>query len=192
MQRQNLLLAALVVFILGGIFTARLYLQSLSGDPSAKYGEAEVEYNTNPPAISSSPFQDGEGKDRTLQEFQGKAVILNFWATWCRPCVDELPQLDALQEDLTRTGKNITVIALAQDFKGRDVVSAFLKDRNIMHLPVYTDRKNTLLREMKVGGLPTTIFIDRAGNEVARIQGFVHWDSAQVKALLDKLAAPTK
>ena len=125
---------------------------------------------------SDMPFDGPDGKPVTLADFRGKPVLLNLWATWCAPCVAELPTLDAL----AKSGK-VRVIAVSQD---QDVakVRPFL-DRRRLSLTPYTDGEMGLSLA-KQANLPTTFLYDAAGREVWRMSGGFAWDEAEAAKLI--------
>ena len=107
---------------------------------------------------------DGDGKPVTLQDFAGQVVLLNFWATWCAPCVREMPSLDRLQAKLG--GEGLAVVTVSRDRGGANVVMPFYERLELTNLGVYLDPKGAFSRAFKVRGLPTTILIDREGRVV--------------------------
>ncbi len=129
------------------------------------------------------PFVDGDGTARTLADFKGHGVVLNFWATWCVPCVAEMPALDRLRARLA--GRGIEVLALSSDRGGAPVVRAFFAKHGINHLPVTLDEGLRAARALGVQGLPTTVLIDGAGRDRGRLVGAAEWDSEDAVALAE-------
>jgi len=117
-------------------------------------------------------------------------VVLNLWAAWCVPCRKEMPALDRLQTSLG--GRNFAVVPLSIDRGGRETLAKFYAEIGIRELPVYTDTSGEALRALGAVGLPTTLVLDRAGEEIARIVGPVEWDTPEVveslKAMIAKQA----
>jgi thiol-disulfide isomerase/thioredoxin len=134
------------------------------------------------PAPRSVLLGAGEKRAR-IADFRGKVVLVNFWATWCAPCIREMPSLVRLQQ--ARGGTGFTVIALSQDFNGWKVVEPFLKRHDLSALPVYVDEKTAIARALGVQGLPTSILLDREGRELGRLTGDAEWDTAEALALVD-------
>ena len=117
-------------------------------------------------------FTDASGRAHSLTEFHGRYVLLNLWATWCAPCVRELPALSNLQAAVgTRT---LEVLPVNVGRGTAPETAAFLKS-NKANLPVYLDTKNTFLRAFGAFGLPLTVLIDPQGREIARASGAVRW-----------------
>ncbi|SFP84359.1 TlpA family protein disulfide reductase [Tranquillimonas alkanivorans] len=141
----------------------------------------------SPRQLLSPSFVDGSGQERTLEEFRGRTVLLNVWATWCVPCREEMPALDRLQARLG--GPGFHVLALSIDRAGMDAVRRFYRDIGIRHLDLY------LIEEMKgmlgfgIIGLPTTILIDPRGLEIARRVGPAEWDSAAALSYFQDIIA---
>lgn len=132
-------------------------------------------------------FDDGD-RARTLAEYRGRGIVLNFWATWCAPCVEEMPALDRLRKALADAG--IEVLAVSEDFQGAPVVRKFHAEKAIRHLPILVDKRQKLARSVNLPGLPTTLLIDRAGREVARLVGAAAWDAPEAVAFLRRCLAP--
>jgi thiol-disulfide isomerase/thioredoxin len=140
---------------------------------------------TGPKPVPELTFFDADRKEVTLADFRGKVVVLNLWATWCAPCRREMPSLDRLQAK--HGGEGLEVIALSLDRGDIAKVRAFFDELAISHLAVYQDPKGRAGRELAAPGLPTTVVIDRAGQEVGRLLGPAEWDSAEALAVIEQL-----
>lgn len=134
-------------------------------------------------------FRDGDGNELTMAAFEGKVVVLNFWATWCPPCRAEMPSLDRLEGAMG--GEDMIVVALSTDRFGIDRVLAFYDEIDIQHLGLFHDRKGIIAREAGILGLPVTVILDRQGREIARMTGEAGWDSANAKAILTRVIEMT-
>lgn len=132
-------------------------------------------------------FQDPDGKTVTLAEFKGRPLLVNLWATWCGPCVAELPSLDRLA---ARAGDKLTVLAVSQDPQGNAVVAPWWAEHKLANLRPYLDPKTDLGFAYASGMLPTTILYDREGKEVWRIVGGMDWDGPRANTLLAGIIAP--
>ena len=138
---------------------------------------------TRPPrAVTERSFTDATGTPVTLADFRGKAVVLNFWATWCAPCVREMPQLDRLKKILARD--KIEVLAISVDRAGAPLVKKFYDANGIGNLDIFIDKRSKVLRGSKILGLPTTILIDKQGLEIGRALGAAEWDSEEAVAFI--------
>jgi thiol-disulfide isomerase/thioredoxin len=148
-----------------------------------------VHRETKGKAAPDATFQDPDGKPVRLSDFKGKPVLVNLWATWCAPCVKELPTLD----QLARKG-DIQVLAVSQDDGPHASVVAFLQQHRIASLEPYQDPKTSL--SLALGPdtvLPTSILLDANGNEVWRYVGDLDWTSPEAAKLLAEAgAAPSK
>jgi thiol-disulfide isomerase/thioredoxin len=130
-------------------------------------------------------FEDPDGEATDLAAFRGKPVLLNLWATWCAPCVKELPTLDALQ---AREGERLKVLTVSQDLDGRAKVEAFLAKNKYRTLEAWLDPEMALMSELGVTTLPTTILYDAGGREVWRVAGDKDWAGAEAAALLGEVS----
>jgi thiol-disulfide isomerase/thioredoxin len=132
-------------------------------------------------------FTDAAGREISLGDFRGKLVLVNLWATWCGPCVEEMPSLDRLQARLG--GRDFTILAVSSDRAGAKVVEPFVRKLGLADLKVYLDPKSTVNRAFGVRGLPTSILIDAEGRELGRLEGGAKWDSPETIAFLKHFIA---
>lgn len=119
-------------------------------------------------------FVDGEGRPLTLADFRGKVILLNIWATWCIPCLREMPTLDRLEAKLG--GPDFQVVVLSIDTAGVAVVKKFYKALKLKALGIYVDRTTRARVALGIAGIPTTLLIDRRGREIGRYAGPAEWD----------------
>lgn len=144
-----------------------------------------------PPAQPTLEFATPDGTIQ-LSDYHGKIVLLNAWATWCPPCVVEMPSLDALQA--LRGGEDFEVVTISLD-RTMDDVRAFYADNDLTRLPLILDRDFAINARLELPGLPTSILYDRSGREVARLPGEADWASEEALRLIDHLigqAAPVR
>jgi len=140
----------------------------------------------------AAAFKDPDGGDISLKDFRGTPVLLNLWATWCAPCVKELPTLDKLAQSHDVDGE-LGVIAVSQDSGDQTGVIAFLKKLNVKDLGAYHDPGMALSGALGPDTvLPTTILIDAQGREVWRYVGDLDWTSPEAVKLVAEAGAPTK
>lgn len=131
-------------------------------------------------------FKDADGKKITLARFKGKPVLVNLWATWCGPCVRELPSLDRLA---TRDGDRLQVVTVSQDLSEADAY-AWWEDKSLTRLSFHSDEETALTAAYGTGMLPTTILYDAQGREVWRFLGGLEWDGPRARELLAPTLAP--
>jgi len=127
-------------------------------------------------------FAGPDGQPVRLADFRGHPLLVNMWATWCGPCVIELPSLDALAGQAHPNG--LKVIAVSQDTGSHDQVTGFLAQHNVRNLAAYQDNEMQAMTSLHLDTLPTTILYDADGKEVWRMTGRAEWDSARVATLL--------
>ena len=127
-------------------------------------------------------FTDVAGREISLADFHGKLILLNLWATWCGPCVEEMPSLDRLQAKLG--GRDFEILAVSSDRAGAKVVEPFVAKLGLADLKVFLDPKSKTNHAFGVRGLPTSILIDAEGRELGRFEGSAKWDSPETVAFL--------
>lgn len=121
------------------------------------------------------------GAPETLADFRGHVVLLNLWATWCGPCLKEMPSLQRLQRAL---GPRLTIIALSQDRRGAAAVKPFLARYKLDALAVYLDPDDRASQAFGVSGLPTSFLIDRDGRILGSLEGAAQWDGPTLRTLV--------
>ena len=119
-------------------------------------------------------FLDKNDKEINIKEFNGNLLLLNFWATWCEPCKEEMPSLDRLQINENLSNLKIFAINISQESEKK--VDNFFKDLNIKNFDPYFDAPTTLAKTFSLRGVPTSILIDKDGKEFARIIGSIDFD----------------
>ena len=141
-------------------------------------------------ALPAITFTDAEGKAIAPSDFPHKALVINLWATWCPPCVAEMPSLDRAAAALS--AEDILVLPLSSDRGGAPVVQAFYERTQVRTLRVWLDPRGTAARALGARGLPTTIIVDRQGRERARLEGDAAWDAPEFLAAIRRLAGPAQ
>jgi len=162
--------------------------------PSTNAAREEAEYPTGEldrshagtpaPAVV---FEDPFGRPARLSDFRGRPVLVNLWATWCGPCVVEMPSLDALAR---RQGQTVRVLALSQDMGGRQKVTDFFAEHRFERLEPFLDAQLGFMTALRIDTLPTTILYDARGMEVWRMTGMADWDSERATGLLAEATQP--
>ena len=129
-------------------------------------------------------FFDQENKRINLDEFRGKFVLLNFWAVWCAPCKEEMPSLDKLK--VNKKLNNIEIFPINVGNDSIEKSKEFFKDLNIKNLETYFDPKINLARELSLRGVPTSVLVNKNGEEFARIIGIVDFEDPSIVDWLSK------
>jgi thiol-disulfide isomerase/thioredoxin len=138
-------------------------------------------------ALPEIAFTNSEGRPHGMADFAGRGLVINLWATWCPPCVAEMPALDRLAATLER--ENIQVLPLSSDRGGVDVVRAFYERTGLRTLRIWLDPRGAAARALGARGLPTTVIVDRGGRERARLEGDAAWDAPEFVAAIRRLVA---
>tara|TARA_B110000438_G_scaffold203415_1_gene195144 strand:+ start:225 stop:740 length:516 start_codon:yes stop_codon:yes gene_type:complete len=128
----------------------------------------------NPKSYENVIFTDVNQKNLNLDDFRGKLLILNFWATWCAPCKEEMPSLDDLQSNTKLNNLKIFPINIGQEDISKS--ESFFKELNIKNLDIYIDSPITLAKKFSLRGVPTTIIFNKEGKEFARIIGSIDFN----------------
>ena len=128
----------------------------------------------DPKVYDNVIFLDKNDKKINIKEFNGNLLLLNFWATWCEPCKEEMPSLDRLQ--INENLRNLKIFAINISKENKKKVDIFFKDLNIENFDPYFDAPITLAKTFSLRGLPTTILLNSKGEEFARIIGSINFD----------------
>ena len=156
---------------------------AIASEPPSVSGWMEQFSFTEPTRPApQTPFLAGDGAELTIGDFKGRVLLVNFWATWCAPCIRELPSLDDLQ--LRLGGQGLLVLAVSQDRGGAAVAAPFLKKLGVNRLGLFLDSRMKLGRAFGVRALPWTIMIGRDGHIIGRLPGYAEWNSDEGVALI--------
>ncbi len=134
----------------------------------------EIDYALAGTPMPTGVFADPSGAELSMAELKGRPVLLNLWATWCVPCIVEMPALDNLADAM---GEDVKVLTISQDLTGAKAVEPFFAERGFRNLEPWLDERNTLSRQLGGEILPVTILFGEDGKEVFRVTGGYHWDS---------------
>lgn len=177
LSRLNAKLLAAVGAVAAAVVAGLLYttLAPVEAVPAPPQTIGKLEPDKKPVALPAVAFNDAAGGRHTLAEFKGRYVLLNLWATWCAPCVQELPALAGLQAAVPK--ERLMVVAVDVGRGSAADAASFLKAHHAGALPVYVDSDIALIRAFGAFGLPLSILIDPDGREVARAVGPGAWDA---------------
>ena len=135
-----------------------------------------------PQPVINVRYDKEDGSRGDMEDFRGKVILVNVWATWCVPCREEMPTLDALQAELGDDG--FEVVALSIDRAGLPAVRRFYDEIGIANLRIYVDKTMLSATALRTVGLPTTILIDAQGQELGRLVGPAEWDDPEMVSFL--------
>ena len=163
------------------VFLGLIIMPLLSNGTDTE-GMGELILHKKPKLIPQIPFLDLDGNSVIAEDFIGSTLVINFWATWCAPCIEEMPTLEALQLDVE--GKNIKIIPISQDRTGNAAVRSFIEKNFWNNLSFFISQDNSLVRALNIRGLPTTIIVGTDGKEIGRLEGITDWASNDIKEFL--------
>jgi thiol-disulfide isomerase/thioredoxin len=175
-----------VVVLLGAAAGGAGYIalhSAPSGAPPQDGVMAGFQRQADPAPMPAVAFIDEAGNATDLSRFKGKITLVNLWATWCSPCVKEMPSLERLKT--ARKSDQFDVATISEDVQGAPAVEAFFAKNGLAGLPRYLDPKNAMTRAFKLNGLPTTLLLDREGREIGRFEGVADWDGPEALRLID-------
>ena len=140
--------------------------------------------NEIPKPISPIIFEDFFGKEVNLKDYHGNLIIINFWATWCAPCKKEMPSLDSLYQD--NKFNNLKIFAVNMEQPNKQKTKKFFSDLKIKKLEIFFDKNLNFVKKFKLRGVPTTILINKKGEEFARITGSIDFQNKKFVKWLSK------
>jgi thiol-disulfide isomerase/thioredoxin len=184
-------LSVIVVLVAGLFLFVKEKRHSLEGDlANLLVGELlTFEFIEPMQAVTGTSFVDDKDGRFSLEDYRGKVVLLNLWATWCAPCLNEMPTLDRLKAELG--SDDFEVLAVSIDRGEIEKSRIFLDRTGAQHLALLVDETHELNFAFKAYTLPTTLLLDREGRLIGRIVGDTVWDSREVKRLIKAVIAQT-
>lgn len=182
MVRKKLLIAAYIAASLGANAVTAQDLSALqTGDMRG------LVIHADPQGASELSYVQANETEGALADYAGHYVLLNFWATWCAPCREEMPSLQTLQDTLG--GEDFQVVTLATGRNPPQAIRRFFEEEGVTTLPQHRDINQQIAREMGIFGLPITVVLDPEGFEVARLRGDADWASPEAIAMLEAIIA---
>lgn len=186
---KTAIIAATVIGIGAVLYVIFASLVSSTPGPLDSYARGEMSAFVtldDAPAQPLGRIITDDGSEITLADRRGKLILVNFWATWCAPCIIEMPELDELQERLG--SDDFEVMAISMD-RTMDDARRFYEENGLAHLALYHDPALRMAMSAGARGLPTTILYDRHGGEIGRLTGEVAWASDDAVALIEAALA---
>ena len=150
-----------------------------AGGTAHEMGRVVVEFRGE--AAPDLSFADPAGNTISFAELEGQPVLVNLWATWCPPCIAEMPTLDALAE---REAGNLRVLTISQDLQGAEVVAEFFAENDFANLEQWLDPENNMMFSLALDTLPVTILYDAEGRELFRVIGSMDWAGERADTLI--------
>jgi thiol-disulfide isomerase/thioredoxin len=147
----------------------------------------KLAFHADPKDVPDIEVVDADETPVRLSDMRGRWLVVNFWATWCAPCREEMPTLSNLQT--LYDGKPVDVVTIATGRNPPAAIRRFFEEIDVDNLPLHRDPNQALARGMGILGLPVTVIIDPEGREIARLMGDADWDSDSATAILDALSA---
>lgn len=179
---MRLIIAALLTLALAGCDKGK------QDQPQEQASIARIDRSLAGQEAPATPFLGPQDQPVTLAAFRGKPLIVNLWATWCAPCLTEMPSLDRLAGQL---GGKAQLIVLSVDLEGRKAVTPYFRKMEFRYLQPYLDKENVIPLAVKAAGLPVTLIYDAEGKEVLRVNGPLEWDGPKGKALVEEAVKGT-
>ncbi|HLY06018.1 MAG TPA: TlpA disulfide reductase family protein [Rhizomicrobium sp.] len=185
MRRHHLVIIAVVALALIGIALYAMRAQGVHETAARPDALAKLVAVDRPRRLPAAAFFDAKGERMSLASFNGHYVLLNLWATWCGPCVRELPALAKLQQAVP----SLSIVAVSEGRENAADTERFLKSHGAGSLHVYTDPDHAFLAALGVVGLPLSVLMDEKGLEQARAEGPAEWDNPEAITYMRALAA---
>ena len=175
-----LVLVALAAAV-AGVWTVRKGTEN-KANPPIQGAMRDFTVSRDRPPSPAVKLIGADGKETTLAAYAGRIVVANFWATWCAPCIKEMPSLDRLRAKLG--DDRAAVVAISEDIKGWPVIAPFVESHDLKNLPVLADPEGSAARGLGVTVLPTTVIIGRDGRMEGALVGAAEWDSEDAMRLV--------
>ncbi len=183
--RVALLACGVTIGLFAIVLGVRVAVQRIPSSDTGSLTTVGITPVMPPKPLPTFAFTDEGGHRQSLADFQGRAVALNLWATWCVPCREEMPSLDRLQAKLG--GARFEVVAVSIDRQGAAVVRAFYENLGLQSLAIHLDLSGKAPSVLGIDGVPATVLIDAQGREIGLKLGALEWDSQAVIDLLRRV-----
>lgn len=144
----------------------------------------ELIFNNSPKKIENFDIYDLNGKKYNINEFKNRILIINFWATWCPPCIKEIPELIDLQN---KSEEKIKVIFITVDSNPKKIIPRFLKKNNFSNFDVFLDTNFSIAKKLNVKVMPTSLILDLEQKEIIRVEGYIDWTEEKILETITNL-----
>ena len=141
-------------------------------------------FNNSPKKIENLKLEDVNGKIKSLNDLNSNFFILNFWATWCPPCIKEIPDLIKLEK---KFNKKFKIIFISVDSVPKKTITKFMKKNKFKKFQTFIDQNFEISKKLEVKVMPTSIIVDSNLNEISRVEGYINWLDEKVIKTLEKL-----
>ena len=173
------------ILLIAGVSLYNKFFKQINLD-NISVPAAEIERISPAIQLPEFSFLDENHKSINIRKFKGKILLINFWATWCKPCIKELPQLDNLIEILGPENIDIITISIDNNKTINDLKN-FFNNLNIKNLNIYQDKDARGYELLNAIGIPTTILVDRNLNAHLKVSGYLNWQDTQIMNLINQL-----
>ena len=192
MKNKSIYILSFIVLCIGVFSFYKIGNTPNNGIPQGLTAGAmkRFEFYDEPVPATTAVFKDEKGNDVRFSDFKGKVILVNLWATWCAPCIKEMPDLNELQKSLG--GEKFQIVLVSENQDGMESSLEFLKTNQISNLNTYFDSNRGIARTLKTNALPTSILINAKGEEVGRLIGPAGWNSGDAKALINYFISKQK
>jgi thiol-disulfide isomerase/thioredoxin len=177
---RAIIIGVVAFIVVTGVLVYRI---ATAGGPPITGAMANFKLAPKPTPVPAVEIIDEQGRKIQLTDLKGKMTLVNIWATWCAPCVEELPSLQRLKQ--AKQTDHFDVVTISEDHGGKVAVDSFFLQHGLQSLPRDLDPDANLSRFLAVGGLPTTLLIDQHGYEIGRYEGETDWSGPDAAKLID-------
>ncbi|MBV7317608.1 TlpA disulfide reductase family protein [Shewanella sp. NIFS-20-20] len=181
---MRVLIQAFIITLCFGSVAASAYpgMQPAATPAKPQSSVDKIQQLPEPYALDRVSFTDKEGHSVDFSQYQGKVVMVNMWATWCPPCVRELPALDALAKKLDK--QDFVVLPISIDAEGQSLVKPFLSQLGMADFNSFYDQKQALSEIFPLDYIPATFILNKQGQLIAFVRSYVDWSDPKAEKMI--------